>query len=275
MIKFKKKTPKTPDEKMGDKLLKEDSNKANVFLAWATAIILLILFVWFFFTDTVHAQTITRNYSGSLKVRIDGASNQLKPCYFFFPGGGFVTQNWAVCNTWSAMAVDSGFVSCRVGYSTSFFPSTSAATKGISDCMNAVKYIKQHAAEFNIDTNQIYLMGTSAGGFCAMGAYMYKVNVAGVVNGWGGVLSKSYLTNSTIPVFNISTDYDKTVPVECGNAFGVSCCGSGAIYGELLRLGVITDWLVFEGYNHGLRPKDSGYNARVEKCFNDAVNFFK
>ena len=141
--------------------------------------------------------------------------------------------------------------------------------------MNAVKWIKQNAKEFNIDTNRIYLMGTSAGGFCAMGVYQHKIKVAGVVNGWGGVLQKSYCTLNNIPVLNISTDYDTVVPVECGNAFGVSCCGSGAIYGELLRLGVTTDWIVFEGYKHGLRPKDAGYNARVAKCFNDSINFFK
>ncbi len=249
-----------------------DMLKISLFIA---VILLAFFFFNWFWSFTVSAQTITRNYSGTLKVRIDGSDAETRPCFIFFPGGGFVSQNWGVDNTWSQMAVDSGYVSCRVGYSTSFFPTSAAAEKGIKDGVTALKYIKSHADEFNIDTNQIYLMGTSAGSFVSMGvAYEYKQNVKGVVNGWGGLLNINYCNYSTVPVFNISTDYDKTVPVNCGNAFGVACCGSGAIYERLLTLGVKTDWLVFEGYKHGLVPKDAGYGQRVKDSFTKALNFF-
>ena len=227
---------------------------------------------------TCDGQTITRKYDGVNRIRIDNSNaNELKPCYVFFPGGGFISQNWAVCNSWSLTAVSQGYVSCKVGYSTTFlFPTAAAANKGISDCVNAVKWIKKNWKVYGIDTNKIYLCGTSAGGFCALGvAYQHKQKVAGVLNGWGGVLQKSYLTNSTVSVYNVSTDIDRTVPLNCGNAFGVPCCGSQVIYDELTRLNVKTDWLVWEGYNHGLAPKDSEYGYRVTTSFLNAVNFLK
>jgi|GEM_PF-3935369 len=223
----------------------------------------------------VNAQTITKYYDNSNKIRIEGNTNELKPCFLFFPGGGFMTQNWAICNSWSSLAVNQGYVSCKVGYSTSL-PSLSAAEKGISDGVNALKWIKLHANEYHIDTNRIYLAGTSAGGFVALGiAYQHKQKVAGVLNGWGGILNLTYLYNNNVPVYNVSTDYDKTVPIDCGNAFGVSCCGSQSINAQLILLEVKTDWLVWQGYKHGLLPKDIEYSFRVTHSFLNFLTFIK
>lgn len=220
-----------------------------------------------------NAQTTTRKYDGINRIRIQGNANVKKPCVILFCGGGFTTQTWNVCNTWNDMAVQSGYVSCRVGYTTSL-PTYTAAEKGISDCMNAVRWVKKYANTYNIDTNEIYLMGTSAGGFCAMGAYMYKVKVAGILNGWGGVLRPEFLNNMTIPVFNVSSDVDLIVPVGCGEAFGTPCCGSQYINVALQNRGVKSDWLVFYGRKHGLLPNDAQYNLAIKKSFNDALAFF-
>lgn len=229
------------------------------------------------YATNCNGQDITRKYKDNQRIRIDTVrAPGLHSCDVFFPGGGFVTQNWAVDNTWATYSKQSNRVTCKVGYPTSFFPSISAANKGIEYSMIAIRYIIAHATEFRIDVDSIYLWGTSAGGFCAMGVYQYPdVKVAGVINGWGGVLNLSYLSQNKIPVFNISTDIDKTVPVDCGNAFGVPCCGSKAIYTELQLQGVKTDWLVFEGYKHGLVPKDLQYNDRIKLCWQNAIQFFK
>lgn len=256
---------------------KPDFFERNKWYFVVAGIILLSLLAYCF---PVKAQTITKVYAKSgltnYKVRIDGAQpTQLLPTDVFYCGGGFVTQNWSICNTWSTMSVAHGRISCRVGYPTSWTPSLSAANKGIEYAMKVVSYLKLHADEYGIDTNRIYLWGTSAGGFCALGAYQYKVKVAGIINGWGGVLSLVYLTQNNIPVFNISTDYDKTVPIDCGTAFGVYCCGSKSVGEELTRLNVRNQWLVFTGYKHGLLPKDIGYNVRVAKCYDEGLIFFK
>ena len=228
-----------------------------------------------FYATMANCQTITKYYDNSNKIRIEGSTNELKPCFLFFPGGGFMSQNWQICNSWSSLAVNQGYVSCKVGYSVSF-PSLSAANKGIQDGVNALKWVKLHANEYHIDTNRIYLAGTSAGGFVALGiAYQHKQKVTGVLNGWGGVLNLTYLYNNNIPVYNVSTDYDKTVPIDCGNAFGVSCCGSQSIYTQLLLLEVKTDWLVWEGYKHGLLPKDIEYSFRVTHSFLNFLTFIK
>jgi len=248
--------------------MKKEKDWFHEFL-WVIIIIIVCLFLLVIQQFPIQAQT----YDGKNKIRIEGSTNELKPCFLFFPGGGFMTQNWAICNTWSSLAVNQGYVSCKVSYSVSF-PSLSAANKGISDGVNALKWVKQHANEYHIDTNRIYLAGTSAGGFVALGiAYQHKQKVAGVLNGWGGVLNLTYLSQNNVPVYNVSTDYDKTVPIDCGNAFGVSCCGSQSINAELILEEVKTDWFVWEGYKHGLLPKDSEYNYRVTTSFLNFLTF--
>ena len=187
----------------------------------------------------------------------------------FAPGGGFVLQNWATDNKLSFMSVNENHVSCKVGYSTGLFPSVSAANKGIQDFMNAVAWVKLHWKEYGIDTNKIYLWGTSAGGFCALGCYQNKIKVAGVVNMWGGVLQKNYLTLNTVPVFNTSSEFDPTVPITCGDAFGISCCGSRAVTDELTRLNVKVDYFIFPGQKHG--TKDI---VILQQIFNNAQQFF-
>lgn len=240
-------------------------------LIFAVGIIALLV-LWNF---PLSAQTKTRYYSESYKIRIDGSNGTLKPVDIFYPGGGFVSLNWAICNTWATMAVDSGHIACRVSYPTTFlYPTRAAAIKGIEYAARSIKWVKDNWKEFGFDTTKITTYGTSAGGFCAMAPYMFPGNnVACIVNGWGGVLDSVYLKGAKIPVFNISTDYDKTVPIGAGNSFGVECYGSKFISEHLTVLGVRNSWLVYEGYKHGLLPKDSEYIFRIRNCYIQAQKF--
>lgn len=246
----------------------------NNLIEWLLIGIIILIFSWLIVQDCT-AQTITKIYAknglSGQRIRIDGSTPHNKDTAdIFFPGGAFTLQNWGVDNKLSVMSVKKGHVSFKAGYPVSF-PSLSAANKGIDYCVLAVLWVKAHADEYGIDTNAIYLWGTSAGGFCALGvAYQHKINVAGIVNMWGGILNLSYLGQNNIPVFNTSTEFDPTVPVGCGKAFGVSCCGSQAITDELLARGVKTDWLVFPGQKHGLSS-----DVDLLKIFNEAELFFK
>lgn len=255
----------------------QDEDSEPIF--WWIVAGLFMLGLIFYMTVNAQAQTITKVYAKdgltNYRVRIDGAQpTQLLPCDIYYCGGGFVSQNWAVCNTWAAMSVANGRISCKVSYPTSWFPSNAAANKGIDYAMRAVAYMKLHAKEYGIDTNKIYLWGTSAGGFCALGVYQHKVRVAGICNAWGGVLQLSYLTQNNIPTINIGTVEDKIVPPNCGNAFGVSCCGQNAVYNEQLRLGIKTEQWMIDGYGHGMSPKDLEYNWRIKHCFDLTLQFF-
>jgi acetyl esterase/lipase len=263
--------------------LNSNEDLATHFLFWTFKVIIgiaiiiaaFIFFNWFW-CFTVSAQDIERKYDGKNKIRVYGYdATQLKTTDIYFCGGGFVSQNWQVCNAWKTMSVKAGHLAILVGYTTSFFPSKSAAETGINCGVVAYQYIIAHAQELGVDVNSIYLWGTSAGGFVALGIVYEKkqVGVKGIINGWGGVLDINYLSNSNVPVYNISSDYDKIVPVDCGDAFGVDCCGSGAIYEQLKANGIQTDWLVWEGTKHGLKPKQ-GYEERVSQSFIEAEAFY-
>jgi len=242
-------------------------------------IVIILLCGYFASAQTSQtSQTTQTIYSGSDKIRIDGAHpNHLGKGYVFFHGGAFVKKDWGVCNEWKKIVVVNGDVSFRVNYPTAFlYPTLSALNNGVNGAAKSLTLIQMNCQQYGVHPDSIYLCGTSAGGIVAMQLVFNKgYDVAGVLNGWGAIVDLNDLQNSNTQVYNVSTDIDVTVPLTCAKSFGVNVCGSTAIYNELIRLGVKTDWLVWEGYKHGLLPKDLQYMKRVNHSFNSALKFFK
>ena len=241
-------------------------------------ILIVIILLCGYFASAQTSQTTQTIYSGSDKIRIDGAHpNHLGKGYVFFHGGAFVKKDWGVCNEWKKIVVVNGDVSFRVNYPTAFlYPTLSALNNGVNGAAKSLTLIQMNCQQYGVHPDSIYLCGTSAGGIVAMQLVFNKgYDVAGVLNGWGAIVDLNDLQNSNTQVYNVSTDIDVTVPLTCAKSFGVNVCGSTAIYNELIRLGVKTDWLVWEGYKHGLLPKDLQYMKRVNHSFNSALKFFK
>ncbi|CAB4172730.1 Alpha/beta hydrolase fold-3 [uncultured Caudovirales phage] len=256
------------------------NNKRDFFseFLWMIITIVVFLFLLVIWNFPLSAQTIVKKYDGVHKIRIDGSHpDHLGKGYVFFCGGGFVVQNWGVCNKWEAMAVADGDVSFRVGYSTSFlYPTLSAVNRGVDDCATALQMIQMICKQYGVHPDSIYLCGTSAGGIVAMQlAYSKGYDVAGILNGWGAILNINDLQNNNVPVLNIGTVTDKTVPPDCGQSFGVNVCGQNAIYQRMLLMGIPTDQWMIDGYKHGMEPKDMEYNWRIENCFNLFKKFIK
>lgn len=176
----------------------------------------------------------------------------------------------------------------------------------IQDVLDAVKYIQQHADEFNVDPNCVGFIGTSAGAHLAACAAM-KCSDTKVFVGYSGIydLTTAAICNKTrdeerIRYFkgNIGSDskgrvkaeYDENVlrkcspvylinkkrPIAaqlfCGTAdITVECSQSKAFADALGRVkGSVVDLQVYENYDHNLSSKASD---KMEEIFFKTVEF--
>lgn len=113
-------------------------------------------------SDIIYSQITSGRSNRQLKMTLlipqtDGP----KPAIVYYPGGGFTT---AVHDKYIQMRMalaKAGFVVAAVEYRT--VPDKYPAL--INDAKSAVRYLRAHAKQFNIDPNRIGVIGDSAGGY--------------------------------------------------------------------------------------------------------------
>lgn len=87
----------------------------------------------------------------------------LKPAILFFPGGGFTSADYEKFIAMRYALARAGFVVAAVEYRV--VPDTYPAP--VEDGKSAVRYLRAHAAEYQIDAKRIGVLGDSAGGYLA------------------------------------------------------------------------------------------------------------
>lgn len=87
----------------------------------------------------------------------------LKPAIVYFPGGGFISAEHDKYIEMRMALAQAGFVVAAVEYRTvpAVFPAP------LEDAKTAVRYLREHAAEYGIDPTRIGALGDSAGGYVA------------------------------------------------------------------------------------------------------------
>lgn len=165
--------------------------------------------------------------------------------------------------------------------------------KAIGDGKSAIRWFRQNADmdnQFQIDPNQIFVGGNSAGGVLmtnlafvdetdnipphmdsiimanggfegSAGNFGYPSTVSGVIN-MAGAIYRPYLINenNNIPVISFHGDADGVVPFDCNQVFWesellsnfakVTLCGSEPIHQRLDELGITNKLHTFAGDNH-------------------------
>ncbi|HAP01973.1 MAG TPA: hypothetical protein DCQ93_08630 [Bacteroidetes bacterium] len=215
-----------------------------------------------------------------------------RPCLVLVHGGGFFrgSRREEPIKSYATMFAQNGYVVMSIDYRLSF-PSANAVQQGVQDTLAAVRWIRSQSIKYKIDDQRIFVAGTSAGGLCACGAaYMdaqdflqsnlnhsnegWSNSVAGVANLWGAVLKLSYIEQTESPIISIYGKSDTTVPTDCGNSFGVSCCGGKAINEYCKTIGVRSVEYPFDG-KHGMGNKTSAHYAELlQLTFNEMLTFF-
>jgi acetyl esterase/lipase len=96
-----------------------------------------------------------------------------KPLVVYVPGGGFVFAAKEIGLDMRTFVADAGYVVASIQYRTTM--TGAVYTDGISDVQSAVRFLRAHADEYEIDPARVALWGESAGG--------YLVSMAGLTHG--------------------------------------------------------------------------------------------
>lgn len=231
-----------------------------------------------------------------------GDTMKKRPLVIFIHGGGF--QSNSRKGSYSAMVCQGfakrGFVTATIDYRLGIENQKTEADyanalyRAQQDGRAAIRYLKKHAAQYGIDTNQVFLTGSSAGSKTAMAiAYMdeselpagidiqkwgslegtggsegYSSKVHGVMNAWGAMIDFNWIKKGDVPLFNTSGTMDKTVAFDSSFGYHGFKYGGYILYQHCLALGIPTAWRPFYGAGHTLdndkTKQDSCFQSMVE-----------
>lgn len=209
-----------------------------------------------------------------------GDLNTNRPLIIFAHAGGFlngskeVDDMHALCDTFARK----GFVTATIDYRKGYDPldaesAERAVYRAIQDGKAAVRYFKENAAFYKIDTSDIFFGGASAGGFiayhvayldkeserpvstygggtvndlgcldCAGNNYQHTSEIKAVLDYWGGTIDTNFMEVGDVPILIMHGKQDPTVPYYQGYPFGLTTMplvyGAGPIANQCIATGV-------------------------------------
>lgn len=221
-----------------------------------------------------------------------GDASTKRPLMLWVHPGGFLTGDKeaddmvALCDSFARR----GYVTASVGYRLGFNPLSASSAeravyRGTQDVRAAIRYMMEYADIYDIDTNYIFLGGSSAGGFatvhvaygdqdevpnsvyggvfendlgcldCTGNNYQHEVNLAGIVNLWGALGDSAWVdADEIVPALLIHGTDDGVVPFAVGHPFGSPTTpltyGSRCLHNQLDLHGIDHTFIVFEGQDH-------------------------
>ena len=188
-----------------------------------------------------------------------GDLNTKRPVIIFAHAGGFINGSkdvdnmQAICDTFA----QKGFVTATIDYRKGFDPldtesAERAVYRSIQDGNAAVRFFKENYAAYNIDTNNVFIGGMSAGGFvayhvayldleserpvstygggtvndlgcidCAGNNFAPTSNVRAVLDFWGATIDTTFMQAGDEPIMMMHGSQDGTVPYNVGFPFGL------------------------------------------------------
>ena len=190
--------------------------------------------------------------------------------------------------------------------------SVRAVYRGLQDGRTAVRFFKEYADLYNIDTNQIYLLGSSAGGFvglqnmfmdteddrppetynspdlgcldCSGNSYQHSGKANAVVSLWGGLKDTTLIIASdSLPLFLAHGTADDVVYFDVGSPFGYPifppAYGSWPVSLQRENFNYPAETYFVEGVGHEFYGADNGMwgpmgpNAYWDTIFNKVDTF--
>ena len=230
----------------------------------------------------------------------DGDDNPKRPLIIFAHSGGFligskdVDNMVAICDSFA----QKGFVTASIDYRKGFDPLDGASAeravyRAVQDGKAAVRYFKENASLYDIDTNNVFIGGMSAGGFialhvgymdkeserlestyggglvndlecldCAGNSYPHSSSVRAVIDCWGAVGDTTIIEPGDVPLLIMHGENDETVPFGVGPPFGLftlpDSYGGDPISQRAENVGMDVELYTSEGPLHMLDGSDNG-----------------
>ncbi|MBP5637537.1 MAG: alpha/beta hydrolase [Bacteroidales bacterium] len=232
-------------------------------------------------------------YKGNLRIAVDKAmSDTPSPVMFFCHGGGWARGNFDASRSLTKyLAQNHGITGVRIEYTLAPEPGANVMVS-IQDVLDAVQYIRDHAAELNIDPSRMGFGGSSAGAHLAACAAMltkeakvfigysgiYDLTTAAIVQKtkdeerihYFGDREENYLREAS-PIYLIPKRTKIAAQLFCGTGdITVEYSQSEEFASELKRHKAKVDLQVYKYYDHGLNSKNSD---KMEEIFFKTVDF--
>lgn len=224
-----------------------------------------------------------------------------RPLIIFAHAGGFlngskgVDNMIAICDSFARK----GYVTASLDYRKGFNPldgesAERAVYRGIQDGKATVRYFKENADLYGIDTNYVYFGGMSAGGFmalhvaymdleserpastygggtvnnlgcldCSGNSFTHTSKVRAVLNYWGAIQDTLNIVAGDVPIMQMHGTDDPTVPYVYGQPFGLFTLpyvyGSSPIRERVNNLGIYNEFYTSDAPGrHMLDGSDNG-----------------
>ncbi len=239
-------------------------------------------------------ETVYRTHDGyELQMAVDMAASETPtPVVIYCHGGGWARGNNGALRTLSQyMAKQKGITGVRIAYTLAPQPGATVEVS-IDDVLAAVEYLREHAAELNIDPSRIGFVGNSAGAHLAAVGAMRTPEAKAFV-GYSGIYDletaaicqrskdpqrigyfcdrNAKVLHAASPVNLIPKRHVPAVQLFCGTAdITVECAQSKAFAEALTKRGAKVDLQVLENYDHNLSSKTSD---KMEEVFFKTVDF--
>lgn len=212
----------------------------------------------------------------------------------FLNGAKDVDDMVALCDSFARK----GYVTASIAYRKGFNPAGTgsaerAVYRGIQDGKAAVRFFKQFATTYGVDTNNIFFGGMSAGGYialhvgymdketerptstygggtvndlgcldCSGNNYPHTSKVKGILDFWGAVQDTTIIEAGNVPIMIMHGENDPTVPFEYGHPFGLftlpETYGGLRISERCNNMGLDYEFITSEGPLHMLDGSDNG-----------------
>lgn len=219
-----------------------------------------------------------------------------RPLVIFIHGGGFKdgdkVSNFGtlVCGGLSKRGYLVASINYRLGTANTDKSDYEAMLRAVQDGKAAVRFFRRFSAQYGVDTNHIYVTGSSAGSITALhmayldqneipsyvdlsavggslegtsGSPGYSSRIHGVISNWGALVDYKYIQKGDVPVYCVHGLADATVPCDSSFGDGPFKYGSIIINNYAQSLGVKTGIRLFANTGHTLdnstAKQDSAY----------------
>jgi acetyl esterase/lipase len=138
---------------------------------------------------------IANNFQNKLDLYVARGTGKARPTLMYFHSGGWMGELSKEMFPFDFLPfLHFGWNVANVEYRPS---NVSHAPAAVEDCLCALRWVIRNAAQYNVDTRQIVLMGQSAGGTLALTTGMIPLSAAGL--GRPGQLADTYDSATNLP----------------------------------------------------------------------------
>lgn len=182
-------------------------------------------------------------------------------------GGAFVagdadtldTQSDRIAKAWNCTVVTVNYKLMKDGITKQY---------AVDEVKDAVKYMIAHADEYNIDTDSIFILGYSAGGYHAMASCL-QLHKEGITVK-GQILCYPFMSDILEQYAELTTEQQKNIPPALFILAGDEPIGKGSLAykTKLDEMGVSAELITYDGALHGFIEEN---NPEYEKLhFHDS-----